>query len=419
MAIASLAAVTPAYSNDAASEKVLLQALAVAQANKQPAKQYEVYRKLAAQARKQKWNDKFLAYEKAALALCRSMPQANKTKEAEIYCDLGNFYLEEDKYAPAAENLELCMNIVRPMCSENSVTTLDLEVALANLYAELGDKSREAQWRKLSLAHSKSLMETVQRRIKSVWFPKKWPSSMHAVALFKVNGNGEFFDIQFSNSSQAPDFLDACREAVKGSNAKPMQSWQYYAPPADVEFKFDYNVYGGQKIPNGARPGYTPPTPPSPPGPHAELAMLRGMNKINGEINKQLADFIAIDTDKTTLTLPVALKAVALSEQYLNLGQFDKAEALVKDLLQRPGVTQTESVSKTVLQAETGCILQKQQKLPDASTVFKAVCESPLFEQMPLSERQRFLKSYGDALFKQGKETEANAIYVRRAALTK
>ncbi len=422
-AIASLVAVTPAYSNDAASEKALLQALAVAQANKQPATQYEVYRKLAAHARKQKWNDKFVAYEKAALALCPAMPQANKTKDAEIYCDLGNFYLEKDKYALAAENLELCLNIVRPMCSENSLTTLNLEDALSELYVKLGDKSKAAHWNKMAVAHSRSLMETIQGRIKAVWFPQKWPSSMHALALFKVNGRGDLFDIRFSDSSQAAGYLDACREAIKGSDAKPMQSWQYYAPAVDVEFKFDYNVHAGsqstgQKIPNGARPGYTAPTPHSPPGHHAELAMLKGINKINDEINKQLAEFIAIDTEKTTLSLPAALKAVALSEQYLNLGQADKAEALIKDLLQRPGLSKAESTSKTMLQAEMGCILLKEQKLPDASLAFKESSESPLFDQIPLSEQQRFLKSYGDAQFKQGKETEANAIYARRAALT-
>ncbi len=94
----------------------------------------------------------------------------------------------------------------------------------------------------------------------------------------------------------------------------------------------------------------------------------------------------------------------------MNLGQVDKADALIKELLLRPRLSPSESVSKTILQAEMGCIMLKQQKPANASTEFEQAVNSPLFaEPIPLTERQRFLKGFGDALFMQDKEAEANS----------
>jgi len=97
-----------------------------------------------------------------------------------------------------------------------------------------------------------------------------------------------------------------------------------------------------------------------------------------------------------------------------------KAALLIKDMTERAHMNQSESTTKAILQAETGCILASQQKLTEASAAFKQAIESPFFEQITaLTERQRFLKSYGDVLFKQGNDTEAAAIYAKRAALAK
>ncbi len=376
--------------------------------NKAPA-DLETLKRLAAQAKIEKSKDKFLAYENAILAIYRSKYQADKTKEAEVYCDLANFYFENKNYAPAAQNFQLCLNIIRPLCSENSVTVVVMQSNLEKCFTALGDKTKADALNVLSGQMCGKLMDTIQRRIKSAWRPDKSNSSFKAVGQFKVNGNGDYSDIRLSKSSSSTLFDEACLAAMKNTNAKPMQSWQYYQEPVNVEFNFDYNVHNGVSTSTSGIQ-LAPPA----------LAVLNGTNKINSEINRLLTEFIASDIDKSNLNLKGALLVVALCERYMNLGQVDKADALIKELLLRPRLSQSESVSKTILQAEMGCIMLKRQKPAIASTEFEQAVNSPLFaEPIPLTERQRFLKGFGDALFMQDKEAEANAVYARLAALTK
>ncbi len=374
----------------------------------------ENYKKLALEARKNKLDEQFIGYENSALALYREKAPSDRTKVAEVYCDLAEFYYERKKYGPAAQNFERCYDIIRPLCSENSVTLIHLVGKLDECYSKLSDKAKAQAFREKNESLCGPFMGKIQRKIKSFWHPPMQTTTVRAQAQFEVNGRGEFLKIHMA-SPVNPAFDKACLDAVEKTDGKPMQSWAYYAPPIQIEFNFDYNYNNGvgsmaASAIRNLRPDDN--------SNRVNLTVLNRTNKINQDINQLLKELIAADISKNKMDLPVALLAVTLSEQYLTLGRLESARNLIKGMIDRPAVSQSESPAKILLQAELGCILASEQKLAEAGAILKSVIESPQFEQTTsLTERQRFFKSYGDVLFKQGKEAEANEVYAKRAAL--
>lgn len=89
-------------------------------------------------------------------------------------------------------------------------------------------------------------MNDLQRRIKRNWFPPKGPDSSRIKVIFAVLRSGELVDssIRLISSSGVASADQAAIAAIR--NAAPYRTLPTGAPERiDVEFTFDYSVFGG------------------------------------------------------------------------------------------------------------------------------------------------------------------------------
>lgn len=87
-------------------------------------------------------------------------------------------------------------------------------------------------------------MEELQRRIKRSWKPPRGNESKRVIVTFRVNSSGELSDLSIKKSSNFQPSDDAALLAVR--TAAPFARLPEGAPPVvDIEFTFDYNVFGG------------------------------------------------------------------------------------------------------------------------------------------------------------------------------
>lgn len=87
-------------------------------------------------------------------------------------------------------------------------------------------------------------MADLQRRIKRAWFPPKGNESKRVVVVFKVHTGGELSNLRIDRSSGLAIADQAALKAVE--NAAPFRPLPAGAPAdVDIQFTFDYNVFGG------------------------------------------------------------------------------------------------------------------------------------------------------------------------------
>ncbi len=87
-------------------------------------------------------------------------------------------------------------------------------------------------------------MADLQRRIKRHWFPPKGNESKRVVVIFKVHTGGELSNLRLDHSSGVALADKAALDAVQ--NAAPFRPLPQGAPAdVDIQFTFDYNVFGG------------------------------------------------------------------------------------------------------------------------------------------------------------------------------
>lgn len=85
----------------------------------------------------------------------------------------------------------------------------------------------------------------LQRRIKSAWFPPKHMTSIQTKVQFTINRRGELVRAGVTRTSGNAMVDDAAMKAVR--NASPFRPLPDGSPEdVDVEFTFDYNVFGGR-----------------------------------------------------------------------------------------------------------------------------------------------------------------------------
>ncbi len=107
-----------------------------------------------------------------------------------------------------------------------------------------------------------------------------------------------------------------------------------------------------------------------------------------------------------------------LTEQRLNLGQLTKAQSTLQEYLESPELALADTAAQAAVKGEMGCLLLKQQKLEEAGKAFNEAINCQGFEKINSKEiRRRLLKTFGDCLYKQGKEAQASEIYKRVADL--
>lgn len=87
-------------------------------------------------------------------------------------------------------------------------------------------------------------MADLQRRIKKAWFPPRGQESRRVVVIFKIHSQGELSDLRIDKSSGVASADQAALTAVQ--NAAPFRQLPAGAPAVvDIQFTFDYNVFGG------------------------------------------------------------------------------------------------------------------------------------------------------------------------------
>ncbi len=87
-------------------------------------------------------------------------------------------------------------------------------------------------------------MADLQRRIKRAWFPPKGQESKRVVVVFKIHRGGELSHLRLDHSSGMAIADQAALKAVE--NAAPFRPLPDGAPDdVDIQFTFDYNVFGG------------------------------------------------------------------------------------------------------------------------------------------------------------------------------
>lgn len=89
-------------------------------------------------------------------------------------------------------------------------------------------------------------MADLQRRIKRAWYPPRGQESKRVVVIFKVHSGGELSDLRIDKSSGTALADQAALQAV--TNAAPFRPLPAGAPSVvDIQFTFDYNVFGGNR----------------------------------------------------------------------------------------------------------------------------------------------------------------------------
>lgn len=88
-------------------------------------------------------------------------------------------------------------------------------------------------------------MRELQRRIKFNWHPPKGNESRKVVLLFKIAKNGQLLSCRVYRSSGLPAADQAALNAVKlTAPFRPLPA-EYKGTNIDIQFTFDYNVFGG------------------------------------------------------------------------------------------------------------------------------------------------------------------------------
>jgi TonB family protein len=87
-------------------------------------------------------------------------------------------------------------------------------------------------------------MSELQRRIRRNWYPPKDGSSKRIVVTFKISANGDVSMLRIQTSSGTGICDQAALKAIEDSS--PLPHLPPHAPPdVDIQFTFDYNVFGG------------------------------------------------------------------------------------------------------------------------------------------------------------------------------
>lgn len=88
-------------------------------------------------------------------------------------------------------------------------------------------------------------MEELQRRIKRAWTPPRGNESKRVIVIFKVHKSGDITDLRISKSSGYEPSDQAALLAVKtASPFSPLPQGSH--SPVEIEFTFDYNVFGAR-----------------------------------------------------------------------------------------------------------------------------------------------------------------------------
>ena len=88
-------------------------------------------------------------------------------------------------------------------------------------------------------------MRELQRRIKFNWHPPKGNESRKVVLLFKIAKNGQLLSCRVYRSSGLPAADQAALNAVKLTAPFRPLPVEYKGTNIDIQFTFDYNVFGG------------------------------------------------------------------------------------------------------------------------------------------------------------------------------
>ncbi len=99
-------------------------------------------------------------------------------------------------------------------------------------------------------------MKDLQRKIKQSWQPPRGNESKRVVVVFRVAHNGELEQIKVTKSSGEPTADDAAIQAIQRIFPFRPLPPEYTEENIDIEFTFDYNVFGdknrvGKRIENG------------------------------------------------------------------------------------------------------------------------------------------------------------------------
>lgn len=90
-------------------------------------------------------------------------------------------------------------------------------------------------------------MAALQQRIKRAWFPPKDMSSKRITVVFKVSRDGTLSHLRVVRTCGLQIADSAALRAVE--SAAPFASLPLGAPSqVDIEFTFDYNVFGGRRF---------------------------------------------------------------------------------------------------------------------------------------------------------------------------
>ncbi|MBX9877201.1 MAG: TonB family protein [Candidatus Obscuribacterales bacterium] len=89
-------------------------------------------------------------------------------------------------------------------------------------------------------------MDELQRRIKRAWIPPVDQETKRVVVNFKIHSDGHVSNLRIEKSSGSSRADQAALVAVE--NAQPFKQLPKYAPnDVDIQFTFDYNVFGGHR----------------------------------------------------------------------------------------------------------------------------------------------------------------------------
>lgn len=87
-------------------------------------------------------------------------------------------------------------------------------------------------------------MRELQRRIKRNWNPPRGNKSKRVVLVFKLGRDGRLLSLKVDAPSGNPESDHAALEAVKASAPfRPLPA-EYRGNDVDIQFTFDYNVFG-------------------------------------------------------------------------------------------------------------------------------------------------------------------------------
>lgn len=90
----------------------------------------------------------------------------------------------------------------------------------------------------------KEYMASLQRRIRRAWTPPRQPNSKSTIAVFTIGLNGELLGLRLEHSSGDSSMDQAALQSIR--NSAPFAHLPRYSPDSiDVQFTFDYNVFGG------------------------------------------------------------------------------------------------------------------------------------------------------------------------------